>query len=220
MRTTTRSRAAHVQWLIPTGLILLSLIPIAGGAFRLTELSGGPEVLPSAERFTNSPIPVALHIISATVFSVIGAFQFLRATHRGRWHRASGRIVAAAGTIAALSGLWMTVAYPHPVGDGVLLFCLRVVFGSYMAVSLALAILAIRRRSFGAHGAWMMRAYALGVAAGTQAILLIPGSIAFGSTHELSRAVAIGSGWVLNLLVAELIIHRRRGAHHPSLQRP
>ncbi|KRE25846.1 hypothetical protein ASG80_21910 [Agromyces sp. Soil535] len=210
--TTTRTRAARGQWLIPTGLILLTLIPILGGAFRLTELSGGPAIIPAQARFTGSPIPVILHIVSATVFSVIGAFQFLPALRQGRrsWHRTAGRILIPAGMIAAFSGLWMTTFYPHAVGDGELLFVIRLVFGSYMVVSIVLAVRAILRRNFVSHGAWMTRAYALGVAAGTQAITLIPGSIIFGSTHELSRAVAIGSAWVINVAVAELIIHRRR----------
>jgi ABC-type uncharacterized transport system permease subunit len=55
----------------------------------------------------------------------------------------------------------------------------------------------------------MTRAYALGVAAGTQAIALIPGSILFGSKNEISRAVAMGLAWVINLAVAEYVIWRR-----------
>jgi hypothetical protein len=96
-----------------------------------------------------------------------------------------------------------------PVGDGPALRVIRWVFGTYMIVSLVLAVRAIVRRKFAVHGAWMTRAYALGIAAGTQAIFLIPGSIIFGSTHELSRAVAMGAAWLVNLGVAELVILRR-----------
>jgi hypothetical protein len=55
----------------------------------------------------------------------------------------------------------------------------------------------------------MIRAYALGVAAGTQALALIPGSILWGSTNEISRAVAMGGAWLINLAVAESVIRRR-----------
>jgi hypothetical protein len=65
------------------------------------------------------------------------------------------------------------------------------------------------RRDFVGHGAWMTRAYAIGVGAGTQALILIPQSIIFGSTDELSRAVFMGAAWVINLAVAEYIIRRR-----------
>jgi hypothetical protein len=192
-------------------LILLTLIPILSGALRLTQLGGGPELIPAATRFSGSPIPVVLHIVSATLFSVVGAFQFLPALRRGKrsWHRMAGRVLIPAGFVLALSGLWMATVYPHPVGDGPALLVIRVVFGSYMLVCLVLAIRALVRRSYVAHGAWMTRAYALGIAAGTQALALIPGSILFGADNEISRAVAMSAAWVINLAVAELVIWRR-----------
>ncbi|MBW4033399.1 MAG: DUF2306 domain-containing protein [Acidobacteria bacterium] len=198
-------------WLIPFGLILLTLIPIVSGSLRLTQLGGGPALIPEAARFTGSPIPVILHIVAATVFSVVGAFQFLPALRRGRrsWHSLAGRVLVPAGFVVALSGLWMATLSAHPVGDGPALIVIRVVFGSYMVVSLVLAVRALFRRSFVAHGAWMTRAYALGVAAGTQALSLIPGSILFGSTNEIARAVAMGAAWAINLAVAEFVIYRR-----------
>ncbi|MCU1473687.1 DUF2306 domain-containing protein [Amnibacterium sp.] len=212
----TRARTSWGSWLVPLGLILLALIPIVSGALRLTQLGGGPQVVPAAARFTDSPVPVVLHIVSATLFSVFGAFQFVPVLRRGRrsWHTVAGRVLLPAGFVLALSGLWMATVYPHPAGDGPALLVIRVVFGSYMLLSLVLAVRALMRRRYSVHGAWMTRAYALGVAAGTQAIALIPGSILFGSDDRISRAVAIGAAWVLNLAVAELVIRRRsiRGA--------
>jgi len=198
-------------WLIPLGLILLSLIPIVSGSLRLTQLAGGPELIHAAARFTGSPIPVILHIVAATLFSVVGAFQFLPALRRGRrsWHRMAGRVLIPAGFVLAMSGLWMATIYPHPVGDGPALLVIRVVFGTYMLTCLVLAIRALLRHSYPEHGAWMTRAYALGIAAGTQALALIPGSILFGSSNETSRAVAMGAAWLINLGVAEFVIWRR-----------
>jgi uncharacterized membrane protein len=208
---TTPKQAPKALWLIPTGLILLALIPIISGSLRLTQLSGGPELIPEAERFTGFPLPVILHIISGILFSVVGAFQFLPGLRRGKrsWHKMAGRVLLPAGFVLALSGLWMASFSSLPAGDGPLLRVIRLVFGTYMIVSLALAVRAIVRREFVTHGAWMTRAYALGIAAGTQAIFLIPGSIIFGSAHELSRAVAMGAAWLVNLGVAELVIRRR-----------
>jgi uncharacterized membrane protein len=207
----THRQPSRGTWLIPTGLILLTLIPIVSGSLRLTQLAGGPELVPEAARFTGSPVPVVLHIVSAIPFSVIGAFQFLPALRRGKrsWHKRAGRVLIPAGFVLALAGLWMATLYPHPVGDGPVLLVERVVFGGYMLVSLTLAVRALLRHDYVAHGAWMTRAYALGVAAGTQAIALIPGSIMFGSKNEASRAVAMGLAWVINLAVAELVIWRR-----------
>jgi len=121
----------------------------------------------------------------------------------------AGRILIPAGLLTALSGMWMAAFYPHPLGDGLALSALRLLFGAAMAASILLGIRAIMRHKFVAHGDWMTRAYAIGMGAGTQAIVLIPGSIVFGSTHELSRTILMGAAWIINLTVAETVIRRR-----------
>lgn len=211
---TAPKKGSKSLWLIPAGLILLALIPIVSGSLRLTQLSGGPELITEAARFTGFPVPVVLHIISGILFSVVGAFQFLPGLRRGRrsWHKMAGRVLIPAGFVLALSGLWMASFSALPAGDGPALRVIRLVFGTYMIVSLVLAVRAIVRRKFVVHGAWMTRAYALGIAAGTQAIFLIPVSMILGSTHELGRAVAMSAAWLVNLGVAELIIRRRARA--------
>lgn len=197
--------------LIPAGLIMLTLIPIVSGSLRLTQLGGGPELIPQADRFTVFPWPVITHIVSATLFSVVGAFQFVPALRRGRrsWHRLAGRVLIPAGFLVALSGMWMGAFSDLPAGDGPLLLVFREVFGGFMLVALILAVRAIVQRRFSVHGAWMTRAYAIAVAAGTQAILLIPVSLTLGSSHELGRALTMAVAWILNLAVAELAIRRR-----------
>ncbi|MCU1445189.1 DUF2306 domain-containing protein [Cryobacterium sp.] len=204
----SRSRRA---WLAPTGLILLSLIPVLAGAARLTELTGGAVVTDHNARFLGSPVPVVTHIISATLYSLLGAFQFVPALRRrrGGWHRVAGRVLLPAGLLTALTGLWMSAFYPHPPGDGTLLLVVRLVFGSAMLASLILGIAAIVRRDFIRHGEWMTRAYAIAVAAGTQALLLIPETMIFDQTEQLPRAVTMGTAWMINLAVAEYVIRRR-----------
>lgn len=196
---------------IPVGLILLNLIPIVSGSLRLAQLGGGPELMPEAARFTSFPLPVVTHIVAATLFSVVGAFQFLPGLRRGHrsWHKLVGRVLIPAGFLVALSGMWMGALSDLPAGDGPLLMMLRLGFGGYMLASLVLGIRAIVQRRFAAHGAWMTRAYAIGVAAGTQAILLVPVSVILGPSHELGRALAMGLAWLANLAVAELAIRRR-----------
>jgi uncharacterized membrane protein len=204
-------RGPRGQWLAPTGLILLTLIPILAGGMRLTELTENVVSTPANSRFLDSPVPVVAHIVSVTIFSLLGAFQFAPALRRraARWHRWAGRIVVSAGLVAALSGMWMAAFYPHPAGDGPVLLALRLGFGAAMIACIGIGIRSVVKRGFVAHGAWMTRAYAIGIGAGTQAIVLVPGSIVFGSTHELSRTILMGSAWVINLTVAELVIRRR-----------
>ncbi len=200
------------HWLIIPGLILLNLIPIISGSLRLTQLAGGPAIIPEADRFTDFPWPVTIHIVSATLYSIVGAFQFVPALRRGRqsWHRLAGRVLIPAGFLVALSGMWMGAFSDLPLGDGPLLMIIREFFGALMLVSLAFGIRALARREFSSHGEWMIRAYAIGVGAGTQAILLIPVSLTVGSSHEFGRATAIALAWIVNLAVAELVIRRSR----------
>jgi uncharacterized membrane protein len=202
------------RWPIPVGLILLTLIPIISGSLRLTQLGGGPELIPQADRFTVFPWPVIVHIVSATLYSVVGAFQFLPRVRRGRrsWHRLAGRVLIPAGFLVALSGMWMGAFSDLPAGDGPLLFVFREGFGGFMLIALILGVRAIVQRRFADHGAWMTRAYAIGVAAGTQAIFLIPVSLVLGSSHELGRAITMALAWIANLAVAELAIRRSRRA--------
>ncbi len=208
--TRTPTNLPGDNWIAPIGLILLALIPVLAGALRLSELSGGPVVTASNARFVESPIPVITHIVSATVFSLLGAFQFVPSLRRrGGWHRLAGRVLIPAGVLTALSGIWMAAFYPHPAGDGPALSVLRLVFGAAMLAVIGLGIRAIVGRRFAAHGAWMTRAYAIALGAGTQALVLIPGSLLFGSTHELSRTLLMGAAWVINLAVAERVIRRR-----------
>lgn len=212
--TTTIARptrqTSRAGWLVPVGLILLTLIPIVAGAARVTELSGAPAITADNARFVTSPIPVIVHIVGATLFSILGAFQFVPGLRRrNRWHRLAGRVLVPAGVAVALSGIWMAVLSEHAPADGVALSALRVIFATLMLVFIALGVRAIVRRDFVDHGAWMTRAYALAVAAGTQAIVLIPQTIIFGKYEETSRAVFMGAAWVINLAIAELVIRRR-----------
>ena len=207
--STSRKRSG--AWPV-TGLLLLSLVPVVAGAARLTELSIGAGVTSANARFFEAPVPVVLHIIGATVFSVLGAFQFVPSLRRRRWHRMAGRVVLPAGLVAALTGLWMSLFYDLPATEGPALLVLRLVFGTAMAASLVLAFIAIRRGDVRTHSAWMTRGYAIGLGAGTQVFTHLPWVLLLGAPDETTRAVLMGAGWVINLAVAELVILRRRAA--------
>lgn len=195
------------SWPVPAALVALSAIPLIAGALRLVQLAGGPQLMPADERFAAFPLPLVLHITGATAYAVVGAFQFVPRFRRRHltWHRRAGRVLTVAGLLVAASALWMTLLYAQQPGTGDLLYVLRLVFGSAMAACLILGFTAIRRRDIAAHRAWMIRAYAIGVAAGTQAFTGGIGSALFG-TGELRADLAKGAGWVINLAVAEWVI--------------
>lgn len=205
------------SWRVPAALVALTTIPLVAGSLRLLEVAGGPQLLPTNPRIDAFPAPLVLHVIAAAVFTVVGAFQFparLRRRHR-TWHRRAGRALAGAGLAVAGSGLWMTLSYPDAPG-GALLWTVRLVVSSATATCIVLGVTAIRRRDITAHRAWMIRAYALAVAAGTQAFTQGVGEGIFG-TNDLSTAMSVTSGWAINLAVAEWII-RRPAVHARRVQ--
>lgn len=85
-----------------------------------------------------------------------------------------------------------------------------------MVASIVLAIDAIRRRDFVAHGAWMMRGYAIGMGAGTQVLTHLPWFVLIGEPGVSARAVLMGAGWLINVVVAESIIRRARSRRRPT----
>jgi uncharacterized membrane protein len=207
-------KAGSAKWLVPAALLVLVAIPLAVGALRLTQLAGGAEITPANARFFASPLPVVLHIVSAGVYAILGAFQFVTGFRRRRpgWHRAAGRLLVLCGLLVGLSGLWMTLFYPGANGTSALLYALRLLFGSAMVVSIVLGFAAIRRGDVIGHRGWMMRGYAIGLGAGTQVLTLLVGELILGPPGELSRAILMGAGWVINLAVAEWAIRKRPAA--------
>ena len=210
--TKTQPPLTRADWLIPAGLLVLALIPAIAGAVRVAGLASGAEITPENARFVAAPLPIILHIVGALLFSILGAFQFSPGLRRRylRWHRLSGRIALPAGLVVAGSGIWMTLTYEMPAMDGVAVYLERLVFGIAMAVSLVLGVVYVLRRDIPRHSAWMLRGYALGMAAGTQVITHLPWFILVGQPTEGPRAVMMGAGWVINLMIAEWLISRRR----------
>jgi uncharacterized membrane protein len=207
---TWRTGSVGSSWRVPAALLVLSAIPVVAGSLRLLEIAGGAQLLPANPRIDAVPAPVVVHIVAAAVFAILGVFQFSARLRRRRpsWHRRSGRVLVGTGLAVAGSGLWMTLFYTGAPG-GQLLWAVRLLVGSAMAAFIVLGFTAIRRRDLAAHRAWMIRAYALAVGAGTQAFTQGVGEALFG-TGELSTALSMSAGWVINVAVAEWVIRRPR----------
>ena len=206
VRSTRSTRS--IGW-VPYPLIALVVVPAIAGSLRLVELAGGPHLLPANPRITASPVPVIVHIVCAVLYATLGAFQFSTGLRRRwpAWHRVAGRVLVGLGLAVAFSALWMTAFYPRIPG-GELGHVFRLTFGTGMAASIILGFNAIRRGDVTRHRAWMARAYALALGAGTQAFTLGIGHAVLG-TSELTTALMLGAGWVINLAVVEYIIRVR-----------
>ncbi|HYI33937.1 MAG TPA: DUF2306 domain-containing protein [Glaciibacter sp.] len=209
-----RSKARHRSgWLAITGLLVLSALPVIGGALRLTE-TGENGML------DYSPVPRIAHVVGMSVFCLVGAFQFSPALRMRRtWHRMAGRVLIPAGFLAALSGIWFGASFSGPAQEFAMAM-VRLVFSVAMTGFLVLGVIAIRRRDFAAHGAWLTRAYAIAVTGGTQALVFILWSIIIGEEADtFGEPFLVAAGFVINSVVAELIIVRRARASRERASR-
>lgn len=201
--TSLRSR------LVPGVLVALAAVPVAAGLARLAGLLTG-QTSPDDVRFFDQPVPITLHILSVIPYALLGALQFAPILRRHGWHRVAGVALVPLGLSVALTGLWMAQTYPWPAGDGEAVYVMRLLVGVAMTLSILRGTTALWRHDYAAHGAWMLRGYALGMGAGTQVLTHLPWFILVnGRPDETSRALMMGLGWVINVVVAEYVIHQR-----------
>jgi uncharacterized membrane protein len=155
-----------LQWPLNGAIGLLVVIGVAASAtfyFREWYNPG----------FFKLPLIVALHVIPAGVYLALAPFQFMRRI-RQRWpqyHRWSGRFLVVTGLVAGVNGLLMAWLIPF---SG---WWERIVlgfFGILFLLALVQGFIHIRARRVKLHRAWMMRAFALGLAVATQRLIVIP----------------------------------------------
>ncbi len=203
---------SRYEWAFLAFILFYSFVPTFGGLLRVVELLGGPVIVPENPRALSAPLPTILHILSSFLFCLLGAVQFLPNVrrHNARLHRRTGRVVAVAGCLSALTGLWMTHFHDFPEDlQGVLLYWIRIALSLAMVFMIVSAVIAIRSRNVLGHGAAMIRAYAIGQGASTQAVFGMVWMVACGSeVSGLERDVLMISSWCLNLLIAEVFIRR------------
>ena len=192
-------------WLAITGLLVLSALPVLGGVLRLREGIAEPE----SEMLLAASVAIVAHIVAMSVYCILGAFQFSPALRiRRGWHRIAGRALIPAGFIAAVSSIWLAVFFGGPP-DEFALAMVRLVFAVPMTVFLVFAVIAITRRDFATHGAWMTRAYAIAISGGTQALVFALWTLIIGEVDAFGEARLVAAGFVINSVVAELLILRR-----------
>jgi uncharacterized membrane protein len=202
------------DWTALALIVVYSFIPAVVGLLRIPELLGGPAIAPPNPRAVVEPAPIILHILGSALFCLLGAVQFLPSLRRRRpaLHRRLGRIAAAAGCVSALTGLWMTLVFAFPPElQGPLLYWARIALSLSMLGFILRAMVAIRARDIAGHRAAMLRAYAIGQGASTQAALFVIAMAVFDAELlGLPRDIAMALSWGINLAVAEALIRRRR----------
>lgn len=197
-------------WTMPVFFSLALLAPLGFGTFRAIEIITVGDWRPVFVADHVDRLPLFLHVTGAGLFMLLAVLQILpgtRARHP-RWHRKAGKFAFAFGLVGAVSGLWLTLA--HPGISGPILYWGRAIASAAWFIFLLLAVGAIKRRDFRAHGRWMIRAFALALPAGTLAFILFPMVLILGEDgHDLFFEIVQVLAWVGHLGVAEWLIRRR-----------
>ena len=160
--------------------------------------------------FLAHPAGIYSHVFASIAALTLGPFQFsrrLRARHP-RFHRWSGRVYLGVGVlIGGVSGFYMARfafgGFPARVGFSLLAICW--LYSGFRA------FIAIRRGAVDEHRKWMVRNFALTLAAVTIRLYLPAGSI-LGVPFEVTYPVSTWLCWVPNLVAAEWILK-----HEPTL---
>lgn len=196
------------DWVVFVSLLILCFIPTVGGIVRLVWYETGALLGDGHTRFLGARFGITWHIVSVSVFCVFGIAQFaprLRRQHP-KVHRWMGRTLVPFGLMSAASGLWLTLTFPWEAQDSMAVHVARLIVGSTMLFAFSFGWVQARRRKFHSHGAWMLRGYAFGMGAGTQALIGLPFFMVFGDFTQESRAVMMLLGWGLNAFVVEALI--------------
>ncbi|WP_433043137.1 DUF2306 domain-containing protein [Dactylosporangium sp. CS-033363] len=153
---------------------------------------------------------LVVHIFTAAVALVVGPLQFMpRVRARRRLHRVLGRVYLLGGVLpSALATVPVAIWSGRPLTQ----VGLTTAAVLWLATGV-LAYRAARRRDFTAHRAWMMRNYALTLLAVTARLLvplLLLTQLPFGGAPDPKALIPAGQtlGWIVNLIVAELLIRR------------
>jgi hypothetical protein len=185
----------------------MTLLAFAVAGYAITMLFA-PEFRPTFIRtlFAERPVAAFAHFMGGAIALVAGAFQ-LNSRLRNRFigaHRWLGRLYVLAVVIGGVAALALA---PHSfggliahVGFGLLAVCwLGSTLNSYRH---------IRQRNLSMHRSWMIRSYALTLAAVTLRLYL-PSSQVAGFPMTVAYPAIAWLCWVPNLLIAEWFIRSR-----------
>ena len=207
-------RKLAIGW-VPILLWLYGGIVVFSGIMRLAITgqaltTGQPVDDPVFMVYVHQPWLPAIHILAGTVFMLLGPLQFIPSIRR-HWpkiHRVSGRVFLVCGLIAAATGLG--VEFTFPLRGGYVKRAAMVLFSLAMLVALVLAWRAAVRRRIDLHRAWVVRAYAIGLALSTTRLYFIPAYLMYGNPSQFEAATVTWAGFCINCLVAEWIVRRSR----------
>ena len=193
-------------------MVMLALgVAIVSARFLLPE---PPMAQAMQSHLDDRPIAFLTHVISGMIALVLGAFQFVtRQGPRRKWHSAAGRIYVIACLVGAVSGLiiaWFSFAGPVASagfsGLAVAWF-----------VTTTMGLREILAGRIASHRRWMVRSYAVTLAAVTLRIMLPMPPLMGLDFVEGYRAISFLC-WIPNLMLAEVWIRYTASRRLPGVQ--
>ena len=156
---------------------------------------------------------VLAHAIPALLFIGLAPFQFVRRirAERPELHRWSGRVCVAAGLLLGAGGLVLAFKTALDYG-GPSETSAAMALGIVLLFSLGKAVMHIRRGEIAQHREWMIRAFAMGLAAGS--VTVVGMFFAISTTVRAGPRPFLGTafwlGFTINLIGAEAWINYTR----------
>ncbi len=148
------------------------------------------------------------HIFAGALVLLAGFFQFQEKL-RKKWpttHRLTGYVyVTGILAFAAPGGMVMAMF----IGRGAVVLSSFVLQCTLWIVFTTLAVLSARRREFRGHEQWMIRSFALTLAAITLRLYIFGASWFFDLSTPAVYGVFAWLSWVPNLILGEIIIRRK-----------
>jgi uncharacterized membrane protein len=196
----------HTAW----GLI--AFMSVGVGGYALFHVVTGFAHLPLTNPMFD-PWGLRVHIAASAFAMILGAFQFLKVLRQKApsVHRWMGRAYILACVVGGVAG--GTIALSSTAGPiaGWGFFLLAVLWVPFTLLAWTSAM----RRDFVAHERWMIRSFALTLAAVTLRIYLPMVGILDLEFLPAYRAIA-WLAWVPNLVIAEIWIAMRRRPRRPK----
>ena len=199
------------------GAMAFAALAVAGYALAMVMTPGlrGEFVV---AMFRDEPLAAPAHLAGGAVAMLAGALQFAATLRRRHLpvHRWLGRVyvvaVAVSGTAGFSLALTTSGGAPARFGFAAMALCWLLTTG--------MAFMRILQRDVSRHQVWMVRSYALTLAA-VSLRLYLPLGLANGVAFESVYAVVAWLCWVPNLLLAEWLVlpllqPRRRAAPGPA----
>lgn len=197
-------------------IALLSLCVCLYAVYVYGVLPFGALVHPDMrEAFQARALPLKLHIFGAAFALALGSLQVAPAIRARfpRFHRWAGRLYLGVGVgVGGTSGLY--VAF-HAFGGAVAQSGFALLAIAWLLTG-AKAYAAIRAGQVEAHRRWMVRNWALTLAAVTLRIYL-PSAMIAGIDYAAAYAAIAWLCWVPNLVAAEAYLRRRDSTRNSTI---